>query len=102
MPRLSRLLEERAEQRSLLMAFSIARSKPSEPPPATIGTYADEYVRTPTGWRTGKVKFLLGARFNYSDNARLTPTTPVHLLAGMLRFGTARFHWNLLTDVQHG
>jgi hypothetical protein len=29
-------------------------------------------------------------------------TTSVHLYAGMLRFCTARFHWNLLTDVPHG
>jgi hypothetical protein len=48
--------------RWLLMVFSIARLKPNEPLLVTTGRYLDEYVRTPTGWETSKVKLLLGAR----------------------------------------
>ena len=54
---------DRATGHWLLTAYSIGRATPDVPPMATIGRYVEEYVRTPKGWRTSKVKFVLGSRY---------------------------------------
>lgn len=54
---------DKASGEWLLTAYSRGKDAPDGPPMATIGRYLEEYVRTPAGWRTSRVKFKMGSRF---------------------------------------